>query len=190
MAGMGTMLLLVLVFAIGSAINPTLRRLGTERRTARSMILLVASPGIAALASLFLVAPLGELYAFLRTKKLQDDLADPRLLPDLIAALQRSTQMEQNLSGSTSLRLLNAATAILADGEAPAVPSGERHFLYKLLEKWQNVEERAPFSLALLQVIPAWNDSAGMAAARTAATTSTVDAVRDAAIHSLENTQK
>ena len=131
------------------------------------------------------LAPLGEGYAFLRTRQLEKDLADARLAPELTGALQLSTTMDKSLSGAASKRLLNALTVAIIDPAMVETTEKQRKFVYQLLVKWQSQGDRRPFCRAVIEAIRAWRDEAGLAALRTVARSSQLPEIRNLAAAAL-----
>jgi len=136
---------------------------------------------VSALGGWMVMAPLGEAYAFLRTRSLENELADPHLAPEIVTVLQRSTTMEKNLGGTASKRLLNALTVALGDPRIVDLTEKQRRFIYQLLLKWQSAEDRTPFCRAAILAAGAWQDEPGQAALRTVARSSQLPELRELA---------
>jgi hypothetical protein len=174
-----------LLFCLVGLFVPAIGAAGRANHLTAWSVALLYIPAFIGFGGMAILAPLGEVYAYLRCKALAPELGDPRLAPDLVTALERFSSMDRTLSGAAALRLTNGLATILRRGEPVDLSPAQRLFLYACLAKWQNVPKRAPVCIGLLEAIPDWGDAAGFSAARTAALTSNSREVREAATRCL-----
>jgi hypothetical protein len=182
--GGGVFIGLCVISLAASSFVPVLDDAMSSHNTPMWFRILIMTPALVALAGMLIVAPLGEWFAFVRTKAIETSIADPELSPLLALALRRSMTNDKSLSGATSLRLLNALTIVLAsDAEAARLLTPpQRGFLYGLLTKWSNRDDRQAYCLAVIHAISTWKDAAQEANLRTLSKTCNQQSVRDAAL--------
>lgn len=158
---------------------PALKTMGTQEGASPLTAVFIALLAIP-MAGMFILWPLGEFYAYVRTRNFEQEMSDPRLAGEVVSALQSSVLYSKQLSGVASIRLLNALTAALATPGSVDLSPNQRSFLYGYLKKGQNVEARQPFCAALIRAVTSWKDPIGIAAVRDISKTANLPEVREA----------
>ncbi len=159
---------------------PALKTMGSQEGASPLTAVFIALLAIP-MAGMFILWPLGEFYAYNRTRKFEQEMSDPRLAGEVVSALRSSVLYSKQLSGLASLRLTNALTAALSTPATVDLSANQRSFLYGYLKKWQNVEACQPFCTALVKAVSIWNDPIGIAAVRNISKTANLPEVREAA---------